>query len=63
MKVNLKALDSRLRTIFSHMSLIDVDGLGQRRAIYLELAARRARQRERKLEASSAVKAARSVGS
>ena len=39
--VNLNAFESRLRTIFSHMSLIDVSGLRQRRAVDDELETRR----------------------
>ena len=36
-RVNLKALETRFRTIFSHMSRSTIDRLGQRRAVHRQL--------------------------
>jgi hypothetical protein len=59
--VNLKAFESRLSTIFSHMSRSTKTGTAQRRTVDLERMPARSIA-ERKTLASSVVNAARSVG-
>ena len=61
-KVNLKALETRLRTIFSHMSRSTKTGSGNGGQSTAS-ASPAASQAEWKLLASSAVTVARSVGS